>query len=122
MSGFSPPAWVHKRDGQIVPFEADKISRALFAVTEALGRPDAFLARELADGVVHFLTEENSGAAPTTAEIAELVIKIVRELGQPALAEAFAAFGQRRARMPRRKDAIARGEVVLRFPLGSSLP
>ena len=35
------PAWVRKRDGRVVPFEADKISRALFAVTESLGRPDA---------------------------------------------------------------------------------
>src|SRR3989442_93704 len=96
----APPAWVRKRDGQIVPFEADKISRALFAATEALVRPDAFLARELADGVVHFLTEENSGATPTTEDIAELVAKVVRELGQPALAETFADFGKRRQRTP----------------------
>src|SRR5262249_18497257 len=40
----TPPAWVHKRDGRLVPFEPDKISRSLFAATEALGRPDAFLA------------------------------------------------------------------------------
>src|SRR5262252_5440759 len=93
----TPPAWVHKRDGRLMPFEADKISRSLFAATEALGRPDAFLARELADGVVHFLAEEDSGDTPTTAAIAELVVKVVRELGQPALAEAFAAFDKRRA-------------------------
>ena len=51
-----PPAWVREhRDGQFVPFDADKISRALFAASESLGRTDAFLARELADGVVRFL-------------------------------------------------------------------
>ena len=27
----SPPAWVRKRDGRLVPFEADRLSRALFA-------------------------------------------------------------------------------------------
>jgi hypothetical protein len=123
----APPAWVRKRDGQIVPFEADKISRALFASTEALGRPDAFLARELADGVVHFLTEENSGATPTTADIAELVAKVVRELGQPALAETFADFGQRRPRAPGTATGAApadqptRREIVLRFPLDAPL-
>ena len=52
----APPAWVYKRDGRLVPFEPDKISRALFATSESLGRPDAFLARELA---------ENSRAANT---------------------------------------------------------
>jgi len=39
-------AWVRKPDGQLVPFEADKISRDLFAASETLGKPDAFLARE----------------------------------------------------------------------------
>ena len=33
----TPPAWVHKRDGRLVPFEPDKISRSLFAATETLG-------------------------------------------------------------------------------------
>src|SRR5258708_6477109 len=92
------PAWVHKRDGRLAPFEADKISRALFAASEALGRPDAFLARELTDGVVHFLAEDSAGGTPTTNQIAETVFKVVRELGQPALAEAFAEHGRRRPR------------------------
>ncbi|HZY85346.1 MAG TPA: ATP cone domain-containing protein, partial [Gemmataceae bacterium] len=57
----APPTWVYKRDGRLVPFDADKISRALFAAAEGLGRADAFLARELADAVVHFLTAEGEG-------------------------------------------------------------
>ena len=94
----APPAWVHKRDGRQEPFDADKISRALFAASESLNRPDAFLARELTDGVVHFLTEEIDDAAPTTNQIAELVVKVVRELGQPALAATFEDYGARRDR------------------------
>ncbi len=133
-----PPAWVSKRDGQLVPFDADKISRALFAAGESLGRPDAFLARELADGVVHFLSIENEEETPTTEQIAELVIKVVRELGQPALAETFARFGEQRQRIashagsrdtdsPRPlSPAAPPGEVVLRFtpetPLSVVMP
>jgi hypothetical protein len=90
----TPPAWVHKRDGRLVPFEADKISRSLFAATEELGRPDAFLARELTDGVLHFLSSDDEGRPPTTGDIAELVAKVVRELGQPALARAYADFAR----------------------------
>jgi hypothetical protein len=96
-----PPAWVSKRDGRLVPFEADRISRALFAASEALGRPDAFLARELADGVVHFLAQESAGQTSSTEQIAEVVIKVVRELGHPALAAAFARDGEARQRPPR---------------------
>ncbi len=130
-SPLGSPAWVYKRDGQLVPFDADKISRALFAVTEDLGRPDAFLARELADGVVHFLTAESEEATPTTAQIAEFVVKVVRELGQPALAEAFArCAAQRRRTVPPAgatetsrpaSPAAPSGEVVLRFTPGTPL-
>ncbi|MGH7170393.1 MAG: ATP cone domain-containing protein [Gemmataceae bacterium] len=118
------PAWVHKRDGQLVPFDADKISRALFAAGESLGHPDAFLARELADAVVHFLTIENEGVTPTTEQIAELVIKVVRELGQPALAEAFSRFGQSRSQVSAKSqaaEAVPSSEIVLHFALGTPL-
>jgi hypothetical protein len=89
-------AWVHKRDGRLVPFDADRISRALFAAGESVGRADAFASRELTDSILHFLRAEASGT-PTTAQIAELVVKVVRELGQPALARAFAEAQTRKA-------------------------
>jgi hypothetical protein len=93
----TPFAWVHKRDGRLVPFDADRISRSLFAAGESLGRPDAFASRELTDSILHFLSAEASGTTPTTAQIAELIIKVVRELGQPALAKAFAEAQTRKA-------------------------
>jgi hypothetical protein len=90
------PTWVLKRDGRQEAFEADKISQALFAATEALGAPNAFLARELTDGALHFLAQEASDHALPTTQIADLVEKVVRELGQPAVAQAFAqAFAHR---------------------------
>jgi hypothetical protein len=86
-----PPEWVCKRDGRLVPFDADKICRSVFTATETLGRPDAFTARELTDGVLHFLAEEAEGGTLSTRQIADMVIKVVRELGHPALAQAYAA-------------------------------
>ncbi len=112
-SSLLPPGWVQKRDGRRAPFEADKISRALFAATETLGRPDAFLARELTDGIVHFLTAELDGAAPTTAQIAETVVKVVRELGQPALAQAFTGGA---ARKGAERREVPPEEVVAQLP------
>jgi hypothetical protein len=84
------PEWVHQRDGRLVPFDADRISRALFSATESQGRPDSFLARELTGSVVHFLRIEAEGTTPTTTQIAELIVKVVRELGHPTLAQAYA--------------------------------
>ena len=67
MTEHSVPLWVRQRDGRLAPFDADRICQTLFAATDELGRPDAFLARELTDGVVHFLAEEVEGVPPTTS-------------------------------------------------------
>jgi hypothetical protein len=91
----SLPSWIVKRDGRRVPFAPDRISLSLFAASESIGRPDAFLARELTDSVLHFLPGDMTEATLTTAQVAELVVKVVRELGQPELAQAFAAATQR---------------------------
>lgn len=90
-SPLTPFSWVAKRDGRLVPFEADRICHALFGASETLGRPDPFLARELTDVILHFLAAEASETTPTTAAIAEVVIKVLRELGQHALARTYAA-------------------------------
>jgi len=83
------PEAVRGPSGRSEPFEPERITRSLFTVTERVGRPDAFLARELTDGVLHFLTTDTVGANPTPSQIAEVVVKVVRELGQPALASAY---------------------------------
>lgn len=94
------PAWVRKRNGATEPFEAEKINRALFAATETLGRPDAFLARELTDSIVHFLNGDTENGVVSSRQIEETLVKVVRELGQPKIARAVAEFSQRRARVP----------------------
>jgi hypothetical protein len=106
--------WVRKRDARLQPFDPDKISRALFAAGEQLGRPDPFLARELADGVLHFLSGEVTGAVITSEQIRDLVVKVVRELGQPALARVFEQGG------PGRLTA-AEGEASDASPAGAQL-
>jgi hypothetical protein len=83
------PAWVCQRDGRVVPFDPDRICQAIFLATEVLHQPNAFLAREMTDGVLLFLAQEHAGGTPTAEQIADLVAKVLRELGQPALAQAF---------------------------------
>ncbi|MBX9681545.1 MAG: hypothetical protein K2X38_22550 [Gemmataceae bacterium] len=86
---FRLPTWVREADGRTVPFDADRISGRLFAATARLGSPNSFLARELADGVLHFLSHEDLGETTTWQIVDDLVAKVVRELGQPELAHAY---------------------------------
>jgi hypothetical protein len=97
---------VHKSDGRLVPFDADTICRDLFAATESLGQPDTFLARELTDSILHFLAvETESNNTPTTGQIVEVAVKVVRELGYPKLAHAFGQQSARRAAVSERPRA-----------------
>src|SRR6476620_6063300 len=87
---FRLPTWVKEADGRTVPFDSDRISQRLFAATSILNAPNSFLARELTDGVLHFLTQEELGETTTWPAVDEVVEKVVRELGQPELANAYA--------------------------------
>ena len=83
------PDGVRGPDGRTELFEPERIARRLFAAAGRIGRADAFVARELTEGVLHFLTAEAVGSVTTPAQIAEIVVKVVRELGHPALANAY---------------------------------
>jgi hypothetical protein len=89
-SHLNVPTWIRKRDGRLALFDPDRICQELFAASERLGQPNAFLARELTDSIVHFLAQESTDGPPTTAELAELVTKVVREMGHPELAQELA--------------------------------
>lgn len=89
MSDATPPTFVRTPDGRLEPFDAGRIARSLFVSGEAIGKRDPFLCRELADGVVHFLSAACEGGVVTAAQVAEETAKVVRELGHPDLALAY---------------------------------
>jgi hypothetical protein len=108
------PAWVSKRDGRREPFEADKISQSLYAASEELGEPSAFLARELTDGVLHFLTAELETDSPSSMQIADVVAKVVRELGHPLLAQKYSERRRHPSQdLPARRQARPAPAVTL---------
>ncbi|NBO93243.1 MAG: hypothetical protein EBV06_13170 [Planctomycetia bacterium] len=88
MSDPTPPSWVRTPDGRLEPFDADRIARSLFAAGATINLRDPFLCRELTDGVVHFLATDGD-STPSVGDIAEIVSRTVRELGQPSLARAY---------------------------------
>lgn len=83
------PEFVCLPDGKSEPFEPERIMRSLFAATERLGVPNAFLAQELAEGVLHFLSANSLGPAISVEQLADEIAKVVRELAHPEIAHAF---------------------------------
>lgn len=138
MSAAPPPPgarWVEKRDGRRVPFDKQKIARAVGAAQSALGQDDAQFAGEVADLVELELrrrqaqAREGPGAEriPTIEEIQDLVEEALVGFGRAALAKAYILYRDRRNRarealaveLP--DDAAARiGHLKVRDALGTS--
>jgi hypothetical protein len=83
------PSRVLKYDGRLEPFDGDEISRDVYAATEFLGRPNPYLARQLADGVLHFLAADGLADPTPIGDVIDATVKVIRELGHPLLARAF---------------------------------
>lgn len=89
--------WVRKRDGRIVSFDAAKIASSILAAHELVDIENpAFTAQELTQAVIHFLSERTAGQIPSTSEIAETVVTVLREVGQGPTAQIFHDYGIRR--------------------------
>lgn len=86
------PAWIMKKDGRIVPFQEDHICKDLYETAVKLGKPDPFLARELADATSYFLASENPGATLKQEDVVFAVTRTVREFGHPDIALKYPEF------------------------------
>ena len=75
-SGDLPFKEIRKRDGRIVPFDARKITQAIFKAAKAVGGENYSLAEELTGEVIKFLQGQTlSGLIPTVEEIQDMVRK-----------------------------------------------
>lgn len=83
------PERVRLPDGRTEPFAPERIARSLFEAAARVGVVDAFLARELTESSLHFLSQVADGREVTIDQIVEVVSKAVRELGQPAIAHEY---------------------------------
>jgi hypothetical protein len=91
-------AWVRKRDGSVVAFDPARLSGSIYSARAQVS-PDnaAFDAQELSHAVLHFLLQEFEGRIPTTDEISECVINVLREIGQGPTAQIYHDYQQQRA-------------------------
>lgn len=89
--------WVRKRDGSVVAFDGSKLAGGIFAARNAVDPTNAAMtAQELTEAVLHFLHREHAGSIPSTAEIVETTVKVLRETGHGATAAAYFEFGRDR--------------------------
>jgi hypothetical protein len=108
------PATVVRRDGSRVPFDPQRIERA---ITRALGavRGDEQLAGELARVAADHIARSNDAPALELERVQDAVVHVLQESGQYEAAIAFARYRDERERF-RRTQRLS-GETAARMHL-----
>lgn len=87
---------IKKRNGQIVSFDQDKITEAIFKAFSAQGKEDRALVQKISDQVVRALYQELGGRVPKVEEIQDVVIRVIGREGYQEVAEAYSMYRQKR--------------------------
>jgi anaerobic ribonucleoside-triphosphate reductase len=87
---------VRKRDGRVVPFDANRIGESIFRAARAAGTEDRHMANELAEVVNLFLSKTYGGEIPGSDKIQDAVEKVLTETGHVDTAAAYRTFRHER--------------------------
>lgn len=91
---------VVKRDGTVVPFERERIERAIYAAARAVGNGEGRPWAETLSWAVTAILEERAngnGSLPTVEEIQDVVEEVLVKSGNPRIAKAYILYRQQRA-------------------------
>ena len=91
---------VQKRDGQIVAFDQEKITEAIFKAITATGQGDGKKAKKLSDKVVQILNRRfKSGETPSVEQIQDVVEEVLILEGLVETAKAYILYREQRRRI-----------------------
>lgn len=107
MSPNSPITKIVKRNGQVVPFDKEKLVCAIFNAAREVGGTDRRLAEILAEKVLHQLelTKEPPALA-TVEEVQDIIEKELIEEGHAKTAKAFILYRYEHAKLRQGKEQL----------------
>ncbi len=97
---------VLKRTGEIVPFDQEKITVAIYKAMASVGLHDRALAERLSDDVVSHCNQRPGSEPPSVEEVQDLVERTLILAQQAETAKAYILYREERARL--RKDRSGR--------------
>lgn len=101
-----PVRQIRKRDGSIVPFEEEKIARAIGKAFAAVGEGSREIAAELAHRVTGIVSARFTEMLPRVEDVQDIVEQVLMGAGYPATAKAYILYRQQRAEVRRLKQTI----------------
>ena len=92
MASGSKISKIRKRDGRVVDFDQEKITRAIWAAAQAVGGRDRSLAERLSDQVAAILERQFPAKTPTVEDVQDIVEKVLIEEGHARTAKAYILY------------------------------
>jgi len=104
----APIRHVQKRDGNLVDFEQQKISEAIWKAAQSVGGTDLTSAQKIANQVTTVLEVffKEDGPAPTVEQIQDLVEKILIENGHAKTAKAYILYREEHKKLREKREEI----------------
>ncbi|MBC8538219.1 ribonucleoside triphosphate reductase [Christensenellaceae bacterium NSJ-63] len=96
---------IRKRNGDVVAFQPEKITRAIFKAANAVGGKDWAMAEDLTSQVIALATEQYPDGTVDVESIQDLVEKVLIENGHAKTAKAYILYREKR-RSAREANAL----------------
>ncbi|HEY9123166.1 MAG TPA: ribonucleoside triphosphate reductase, partial [Bacteroidales bacterium] len=107
---------ISKRDGRILPFEAEKITFAIFKALRAVGRPDRQLAENLMLDVLKQLSMfEKVNFTPSVEEVQDTVEKVLFENKLFDVAKAYILHRKQHENIRNAKELFSNLDIVEKY-------
>ncbi len=115
---------ITKREGKVVDFEPERIVKAIYKATEAVGEPNYNLSQELGEKVVRKLESIlRAREIPNVEQVQDIVEEVLVEEGFAKLAKSYILYRQKRTEIRKQKKEILEkdeiDEVDKRFDLNA---
>ena len=111
---------VRKRDGRIINFNEDRITRAIFLAATNVAekenrRPDYRLAEELTQDVIKLINSKHSNGIPSVEDIQDAVVKVLIEKGHAKISEEYIVYRTERSRVRNSKTRLMKAIEEITF-------
>ena len=111
---------VRKRDGRIINFNEDRITRAIFLAATNVAekenrRPDYRLSEELTQDVIKLINSKHSNGIPSVEDIQDAVVKVLIEKGHARISEEYIVYRTERSRVRNSKTRLMKAIEEITF-------
>jgi ribonucleoside-diphosphate reductase alpha chain len=104
---------IKKRTGEIVPFEQEKITIAIYKATKAVDRENMDLAKEVSNQAVQYLLEDfKKGDTPSVEQVQDYVEKALIKTGHSKIAKAYILYREKHSQIRAEREKILNGRTT----------